>query len=89
MTNADRVRRMSDEELGALFNMIAEEGDLAFTSEVCRNCRGHHNGECPLSSFDDPCDPKYCPHGDDDMMNWLTMKSDAEKGKGEEKEGNK
>lgn len=77
MTNADKVRQMSDTELGELFNAISREGDSTFTHAVCTNCREHHNNACPLESMDDPCPEKYVPYGSDDMMNWLVMEIDS------------
>ena len=78
MTNADRVRQMTDEELGVLFNYIADEGDGAFTHEVCVHCKELHNGECPKPGDDTDCDQETNPYGSDDMMNWLKMEVKVE-----------
>lgn len=86
MTNADRIRTMSDEELAGLIEKFAYGGETpwcdAFTKEFCDNCpeteakvEGYSNllrlHEC---DFEDG----KCPHGGD-IMWWLQQPAEEDK----------
>lgn len=58
ITNADRIKAMSTDELAAfLVNNTMRGGSLLAMADsyICRKCEGEHNGKCPINLDEDPC----------------------------------
>ena len=54
MTNADKIRSMSDEELEAWLEKTLNGGHEWFWARSCNLCQGEHGGKCPIPE-DDTC----------------------------------
>ena len=85
MTNADRIRAMSDEELAKFLDQIAYAREtpwsIPFQKKICNNCP---TTTCTVEGYDHPmelneCDfaDGECPHGSD-ITWWLQQPSREE-----------
>ena len=71
MTNAERIRDMSDEELASWINEILERGIEWFDARACDRCKAENAGRCPLP------EDEGCLNIDLEIIDWL--KSEADK----------
>ncbi len=71
MTNADKIRSMTDEELAACLMKIAGGGLEGFTSRSCRLCQEKHGGKCPTGESE-TC---LFPYGSE-VMDWLKAQAE-------------
>lgn len=67
MTNADKIRAMSDEELAVCLTKIAADGFEGFEARSCKLCQEKHGGKCPTGESE-TC---IFPYGSE-VMDWLT-----------------
>lgn len=65
MTNADKVRNMSDEELAVWLEKALCGGNEGFDKWLCDRCQNEHGGACPL-----PGDER-CKKADNVLLYWL------------------
>ena len=65
MTNADKIRAMTDAELEACLTKIAGGGMEWFYSRTCNLCKAKHGGRCPTEELD------ACINMDHEVMDWL------------------
>lgn len=70
MTNAEKIRSMSDEELETCLTKIIGGGFEWFYSRSCNLCQARHGGKCPTGESD------ICLLKDDEILDWL--KAEAE-----------
>ena len=70
MTNAEKIRSMSDEELETCLAKLLSRGIEWFFSRSCNLCQAKHGGECPTGESD------TCLVEDGDILDWL--KEEAE-----------
>lgn len=73
MTNADRIRNMTDEELAAWLEKIIMGGCEAFDAWTCDHCLQDHGGSCPWTNDSDCCDKV-----DSDVLLWLRSSNDTQ-----------
>ena len=66
MTNAEKIRAMTDEELGAFLTWATGVGMEWFEARACRQCQADHDGNCPTGESDS-C---LAPHGWE-VLDWL------------------
>jgi len=52
MTNADKIRSMTDEELVACLTKIAKDGIECFWARSCNLCYATNSGQCPARESD-------------------------------------
>lgn len=52
MTNADKIRAMTDEELAACLTKIVAGGWEWFNARACNLCQAEHGGKCPTGESD-------------------------------------
>ena len=71
MTNADKIRVMTDEALATLLSKIAGGGMEWFYSRSCNLCQAEHGGSCPTGESD-TC---LVPSGTE-VMDWLQAPAD-------------
>lgn len=71
MTNADKIRAMTDEELAACITGIAGRGLEWFYSRSCNLCQAEHGGKCPTGESDTCLIPN-----DSEVLGWLTAPAD-------------
>jgi len=71
MTNADKIRTMTDAELEAFLTKIAGGGMEWFYSRSCNLCQEKHGGKCPTGESD-ICLTSF----DSDVMDYLTAPAD-------------
>lgn len=71
MTNADKIRAMTDEELDAFLARIAGGGMEWFYSRSCNLCQAKHGGKCPTGESDTCLVPF-----DSDIKEWLAAPAD-------------
>ena len=71
MTNADKIRTMTNEELADCLTRIAGNGLEWFVSQSCNLCQAEHGGKCPTG------DENTCivPFGSE-IMDWLEAPAD-------------
>lgn len=65
MTNAEKIRSMSDEELEVLLTKLLSRGIDWFYSRACNRCYAKHGGKCPTGESD------TCLCEDGDILDWL------------------
>lgn len=71
MTNAEKIRTMTDEELAEGIARIADGGMEWFSNRACNLCQAEHGGKCPTGESDG------CPMiSDSDIMSWLKAPAD-------------
>ena len=71
MTNADKIRTMTDEELAAWLKEALAGGLEWFTAWRCYRCLDEHGGACPQPD-DADC---MIPYGAE-LMDWLKAPAD-------------
>ena len=71
MTNADKIRNMTDDELAVCLTKIAGGGLEWFYSRSCNLCKAEHGGKCPTGD-NDGC---MVPYGSE-VAEWLTAPAD-------------
>ncbi len=55
MTNAERIRAMSDEEMAEFITETIENGHEWFDRRQCDLCKKENNGQC-INPGDEPCE---------------------------------
>ena len=65
MTNAERIRDMSDDELALWINEVIGLGIEWFDAQSCERCKAENAGRCPHPE-DGGCDKL-----DSTVMDWL------------------
>jgi len=73
MTNHEKLKLMSVEELAAVLNSFVPYTD-DMTSDVCWDCKRRHGGKCPIP--DDEIGCLYASKNKfDDIINWLNIEA--------------
>lgn len=70
MTNADKIRSMTDEELETFLSKILNSGIEWFWAWSCNICKAEHDGTCPSGEYGG------CIKMDGEIQDWL--KAEAE-----------
>lgn len=70
MTNAERIRTMTDEELALWINEVIGKGIEWFDARSCERCQKENAGRCPHPE-DGGCDKL-----DSEIMDWLTAEAE-------------
>ena len=65
MTNAERIRAMSDGELAAWINEILERGIEWFDARTCDLCKAENAGRCPQP------EDEGCLNIGNEIIDWL------------------
>ena len=65
MTNADKIRAMTDEELEAWLKKALNGGYEWFEAWACNRCHAENGGRCPKT------DDERCSGWDRELLEWL------------------
>ena len=70
MTNADKIRAMTNEELAAWLGQALNTGREWFDARLCKLCLTENAGRCPHP------EDEACPKIDREIIDWLEAPAD-------------
>lgn len=70
MTNAEKIRTLSDDELAKWIDTILNGGHEWFDAQACERCKVQHGGQCP-----DP-EAETCESVGGEVLDWLKQPAD-------------